>query len=157
MADFIVETTIPIELEGKLYTEDISEQRLFMGESTTERSSGARIVLITHDKVQLSFATWFGFKASNNAAECEALLAGLQLARELGVRKLKIYSDSYLIVGQVLGDFQARKESMSAYLQKADELLGYFVDYNLKQIPRELNKKADALARLASATDSELS
>lgn len=77
---------------------------LFVDESSTEKRSRARIVLITLDKVLLSSVIQFGFKAS---AKYEALLAGIQLAKELGVRKLKLYSDSQLIMGQVLRNFQA--------------------------------------------------
>ena len=43
----------------------------------------------------------FGFKASNNEAEYEALIEGLHLARELYVRNVKIFSDSQLVVNQV--------------------------------------------------------
>lgn len=60
------------------------------------------------------------------------------------------------MVGQILGDFQAREENLSAYLQKTEELLGYFVKYKLEQIPRELNESSDALASLALETEFEL-
>lgn len=36
----------------------------------------------------------FGFKASNNKAECEALIAGLSLALKFGACSLQIFSDS---------------------------------------------------------------
>lgn len=39
----------------------------------------------------------FGFKASNNQAEYEALVAGMRLAKEMGVKELKIKSDSQLV------------------------------------------------------------
>lgn len=62
----------------------------------------------------------FGFKVSNNETKYKALFASFYLAKELGVR----------IVSQVLGDFQAREGNMSAYIQKAKELLGYLWSKN---------------------------
>ena len=53
-----------------------------------------------------------GFKASNNEAECEALIAGLQLAKALGPRMLKVQSDSRLIVNQVLGEYTVKDPRM---------------------------------------------
>ena len=48
----------------------------------------------------------FGFKASNNEAEYEALIVGLKLAREMKVESLEIYNDSQLIVYQVTDEYQ---------------------------------------------------
>ena len=45
----------------------------------------------------------FNFNTSNNRAEYEVLIAGLGMAKELSVNKLKVFTDSQLIVGQVRG------------------------------------------------------
>ena len=50
----------------------------------------------------------FAFKASNNQAEYEALVAGILLAKEMGARVLMAKSDSLLVMGQVTGEFQAK-------------------------------------------------
>ena len=60
-------------------------------------------MLVSPENHRISSALRFTFKASNNEAECEALLAGLRLAKELQVDSLMIYSDSKLVVSQVLG------------------------------------------------------
>ena len=78
----------------------------------------------------------FGFKASNNEVEYEALIAGLKLAKEMKVESLEIFSDAQLIVCQIIDKYQAREEKMAAYLQKAKELLGSFSSYTIRQIPR---------------------
>ena len=49
----------------------------------------------------------FGFKASNNEAEYEALIAGLNLAKEMKVESLEIYSDFKLIVCHITNEYQA--------------------------------------------------
>ncbi|KAL5560487.1 hypothetical protein UlMin_036698 [Ulmus minor] len=89
----------------------------------------------------LSCALRFRFKATNNQAEYEALLAGLRLAKEVSARHLLIYRDSQLIVNQVNSEYQAKGEKMASYLEK---------------IPRNENTNADALARLATGLEDSL-
>ncbi|KAK0586754.1 hypothetical protein LWI29_011713 [Acer saccharum] len=96
----------------------------------------------------------FDFKATNNQAEYEALLAGLKVCIALGADKLEIYGDSQVVVNQILNEYQAREEHMIAYLDIAKRLLRKFIVYRISQIPREENEQADALSKLASATTS---
>lgn len=49
------------------------------------------------------------FKASNNEVEYEVLIASLDLARELGVEDIEVFSDSTLIVNQVIKEYQAKE------------------------------------------------
>ncbi|XP_074265651.1 uncharacterized protein LOC141588095 [Silene latifolia] len=62
------------------------------------------------------------FKATNNEIEYEALILGMQLALELGVRNLQIFSGYLLIVNHVNNEFIARDSKMIAYLKIAKEL-----------------------------------
>ena len=98
----------------------------------------------------------FIFKAFNNEAEYEALMLSFKLAREMKVEFLEIYSDSQLVVCQVIDEYQARGEKMVAYLQKAKDLLSTFSSFKIQQAPRAQNTQLDALARLASTKDAEL-
>ena len=50
---------------------------------------------------------------SNNEAEYEALIAGLELTWELGVEAIEVFSDLMLIVYQVTGAFQVKEERMA--------------------------------------------
>ncbi|XP_052197302.1 uncharacterized protein LOC127804475 [Diospyros lotus] len=97
----------------------------------------------------------FGFSATNNESEYEALLAGLCLAKEIRAEFLEIFNDSQLVVNQVRGEYQALYTKMVAYLQKVRELLATFEKYEMHQIPHSQNSHADALARLATARDAE--
>ena len=78
----------------------------------------------------------FRFKASNNEAEYEVLIAGLNLAKEINVESLEIYSDSQLFFCHITDEYQARGEKMAAYLQKAKDLLKFFSSYTIHQVPR---------------------
>ncbi|RDX66012.1 Pol polyprotein, partial [Mucuna pruriens] len=57
-----------------------------------------------------------GFRASNNQVEYETLLVGIQLAKELGVWKLAVKSDSQLVTGQVNNEYQAKDLQLTRYL-----------------------------------------
>ncbi|GKU98868.1 hypothetical protein SLEP1_g11806 [Rubroshorea leprosula] len=88
--------------------------------------------------------------SSNAAGKYEALLGGLRLAKAAGVEYLRIYSDSQLIVNQVNGDFIATEQVMAQYLSLTMQFLQSFQGYELSQVRRSENLKADALAKLAS-------
>ena len=76
-------------------------------------------MLISLEGHKITCALRFGFKLSNNEAEYEALLTGLRLAKELKVRHLQIFSNSQLVVNQVMEEYQAQGEKMVAYLKSA--------------------------------------
>ncbi|KAM1228780.1 hypothetical protein ACFX2J_007839 [Malus domestica] len=103
----------------------------------------------------MEYALCFKFKASNNKAEYEALLAGLRLAKHLGVKRIDIFSDSQLVVNQVTNNFDAKDSSMAAYLVQTQLLLKHF-HYQITQIPRAANSHADVLAHLASGWKTRL-
>ncbi|GFZ05230.1 hypothetical protein Acr_17g0008020 [Actinidia rufa] len=92
-----------------------------------------------------------GFKATNNEAEYEALLAGLRVVIELGMDSLNAFSDSQLVVNQVQGDYLTKDSRMVAYLDKAKTMTVKIQNFKICQIPKEENKKDDALPNLASA------
>ncbi|KAM1244767.1 hypothetical protein ACFX2I_036040 [Malus domestica] len=101
----------------------------------------------------LEQAITLGFKASNNEAEYEALLAGIRMAKDLAVKKLAIHSDSQLITNQATGEYTAKHPGMAQYLEKVRRQLEAFQTYTLTQVPRADNAHADALAGLGSALD----
>ncbi|KAL5577646.1 hypothetical protein UlMin_019345 [Ulmus minor] len=85
LADFIAEFTYqPTSLESakELVPSPSSLWHLYVDGSSTDNCSGAGVILVSPEKVRLSCALRFRFKATNNQAEYEALLAGLRLAKE---------------------------------------------------------------------------
>ena len=126
-----------------------------MDGSSNNRESRAGLILVSAKGHRIHCALRFGFKASNNKAEYEALIVGLELAKEIKVESLDIFSDSQRVVCQINNEYQAQEEKMAVYLQKAKELLGSFSSYTISQISRSQNAEADALARLTSARDAD--
>ncbi|KAL0411741.1 UNVERIFIED_CONTAM: hypothetical protein Slati_3763800 [Sesamum latifolium] len=84
------------EMAG-MSVEDTSSDQVWLlhvdGSSTTQ-GSGVGIVITSPQGKNLEFAIKFGFKASNNEAEYEALVIGMRMAHEAGARHLLAYSDS---------------------------------------------------------------
>ncbi|GJT72688.1 reverse transcriptase domain-containing protein [Tanacetum coccineum] len=97
------------------------------------------------------------FTASNNEAEYEALIAGLRIATQMGVRNVHVSVDSKLVANQVLGTFVAKEENMIKYLAKAKSMISSFANFSISQVPRSKNKKADALSKIASTIFAHLS
>ncbi|KAL0416403.1 UNVERIFIED_CONTAM: hypothetical protein Slati_3472200 [Sesamum latifolium] len=139
-----------ISLEGTSKTE---KWLLHVDGSSTIQGSGAGIVITSPQGEDLEFAVKFDFKASNNEAEYEALVIGMKITHEAGARHLIAYSDSQLIVKQVEGTYEAKEENMIQYLRQIAELKTSFDCFQLIQIPREENAKADCLSKLASTLE----
>jgi len=66
---------------------------------------------------------------SNNVTEYNALLIGLQLAQEMGVRYLEAYGDSKLIVNQVKGEYEVRHEDLVSYHHAVIKWLIYLMAF----------------------------
>jgi len=146
-ADFVAE----LSPGGKQEVEAGSQWSLSVDGSSNQQGSGAGIVLEGPNGVLIEQALRFAFKASNNQAEYEALIAGMLLAKEMGAQNLLVKSDSQLITGQVSGEFQEKDPQMAAYLRYVQLLKGAFSALELVHVPREQNARADLLAKLASS------
>ena len=96
----------------------------------------------------LRYTIHYGFQASNNEAEYEALIVGIALEQKLGAKNLRIHCDLQFIVNKVKGDYTAKELNMEAYLAKTNSKLDAFSWIDILQIPREQKSEADALARL---------
>ena len=75
---------------------------------------------------QLEQAIRLGFPTSNNEAEYEAIISGLDLDLTLSVSKLRIYSDSQLVVRHMQEEYGVKDERMTRYLTKVRDTLQRF-------------------------------
>ncbi|GAV81691.1 RVT_3 domain-containing protein, partial [Cephalotus follicularis] len=117
--------------------------------------SGAGLVLTSPDGWNLEYDLRFGFKATNNEAEWEALIAGLTIAKQLEVQKLEASSDSQLVVGRVSGEYEAREDTMAKYLAHVQSLKSTFQVFRVLKVPRAENARADHLSKLATTGELE--
>ena len=78
---------------------------------------GVGAVLVAPKGIRVEHSFRLGFRASNNEAKNKALLVGLKAVLSLGAQKLEIFSDSYLVVSQLEGSFEAKDPRMASYLK----------------------------------------
>ena len=90
----------------------------------------------------------FAFKATNNQAEYEALIAGLNLARSIQVKHISIFSDSQIVVRQTAGEYATKDLVLTKYQAIVQSLLSSFTKPTLVQVDREDNTIADLLSKL---------
>ena len=73
------------------------------------------------------------------------------------VDQLEVCNDFQLVVKQIEDSYKARGEKMVLYLKKVREFLKKFVQVQVRHIPRVENSRANALAKLATASQEDLS
>ncbi len=111
--------------------------------------SGAGVVLKTPEGEEVGrFGRYLG-KGTNNFAEYQALLLGLQHAQEFGANDITILSDSDLLVRQLVGEYRVRAAHLRVLFDEAQEMLAEFDKYQIKRIERDKNKEADSMANRA--------
>ncbi|KAL2235091.1 UNVERIFIED_CONTAM: Ribonuclease HI [Sesamum indicum] len=118
--------------------------------SSTSKNGGAGIYLQGPAEVEIEIAVRLDFPATNNEAEYEALIQGLQTAIDGGIRQIDVYTDSQLVAMQVQGTYETRERSMTQYQAKVKEMMKRFERCTISQIPRDENMRADALSRFGS-------
>jgi ribonuclease HI len=90
------------------------------------------------------------FPAFNNVAEYEALVNGLRITIELGVRRLDAHGDSQLVIDQVMKNSHYRDPKMEAYCDEVRRLEDKFYGLEVNHVAWRYNKTADELAKIAS-------
>ncbi|GKA39995.1 reverse transcriptase domain-containing protein [Tanacetum coccineum] len=107
---------------------------LFTDGSSCIDGSGAGLIITNLEGIEFTYALRFRFDATNNEAEYEALIAGLRIVEQM-----------------------AKEPGKIKYLEKVKALTSTFKEFSIKQVPRGVNKKADALSRMASTSFSHIS
>ena len=122
----------------------------FDGANSREGNGGGVLLISPTGKwVTLSFK--LEYEATNNVAEYEALLLGLQTARNMGIQSLKVMGDSELVVRQIRNQCQTKHPWLRAYRNEVwDMVENFFSAFNIQFMPREQNRIADSLAVAAS-------
>ena len=140
--------------ESNMISENEVWQMFFDGASRTGRKgkiiASVGVVFISTQNHVLPRAFSLTDTCSNNVAEYNALLIGLQLAYEMGVRYLEAYGDSKLIVNQVKGEYEIRHEDLVLYYHVVIKMANSFDGFYISHVSQSQNTKADALAALVA-------
>jgi len=124
--------------------------KLFFDGSACDDGQGIGSVLISPSGTIFEFSNWLEEERTNNQVEYEALLFGLEFLESMGVKHVEAYGDSLLVVQQVSKICQCYNESLNAYLDRCLDIISCFDEFVIWHIPREDNRKANALAQQAS-------
>lgn len=88
-------------------------------------------------------------RATNNEAEYQAAIAGLEAALALGARHVQLRLDSELVVRQLQYRYRVRNPRLQPFFHRIIELRNRFDGFEVAHVPRDQNKRADELANLA--------
>ena len=112
LADFVMEFTSAVPAENAQTSTDLPIWKLSVDRATNAQGSGASLILTSPKGIDIEYALRFGFQASNNEVEYEAIIAGLNLAHSLEVDQLEVCSDSQLVVRQIEDTYEAKSGRM---------------------------------------------
>jgi len=123
---------------------------MYFDGSLMKTGAGARLLFISPLGVHMRYVIRIHFAASNNVMEYEALINGLKIAIELGVRRLDVRGDSQLVIDQVMKTSSCHDPKMEAYCKEVCRLEDKFHGLELVHVARRYNEAADELAKIAS-------
>jgi hypothetical protein len=112
LADFVAECTDtqlpPPQIQAECWT-------LYFDGSVMKTGAGAGLLFVSPLGEHMRYTVRLHFPASNNMVEYEALLCGLKIAIELGVKRLDVRGDSQLVIDQVMENASCHDDKMEAY------------------------------------------
>jgi ribonuclease HI len=147
LVDFLaewVDTQLPTApIQPELWT-------MYFNGSLMKTGAGAGLLFISPLGKHVRYVLRLHFPASNNVAEYEALVNGLCIAVELGVRCLDAHGDSQLVIDPVMKNSHCRDRKMEAYCDEVWRLEDKFYGLELNHVARRYNETADELAKIVS-------
>jgi len=147
LVDFVVEWTDsqlpPAQVQAELWT-------MYFDGSLMKTGARAGLLFISLLGIHMRYVVRIHFAASNNVVEYEALVNGLKIAIELGVRRLDVRGDSQLVIDQVMKASNCHDPKMEAYCKEVRRLEDKFHSLELVHVARRYNEAADELARITS-------
>jgi ribonuclease HI len=87
--------------------------------------------------------------ATNNVAEYTALVRGLEMATQLGLKRLAVFSDSELLVKQMAGEYRVKNADLQPLYEEAKRLRRGFDSITITHVRRGNNARADELCNIA--------
>ena len=118
LTNFIMEFTPAQSTEATQLAPDLPIWRLSVDGAANAQGSGAGMILTYSDGIDTEYALRFSFQATNNEAEYEAVIVGLNLTHYMEADQLEVSSDSQLVVKQIEDSYEARGEKMILHLKK---------------------------------------
>jgi ribonuclease HI len=124
---------------------------MYFNGSYTLKGAGAGIVFIPPEGGMVKYVIQIEFPTTNNIAEYEGLVTGLQLAKEFGIQRLLIWGDSQLVAKQVQKEYDCNDDKMADYLAEVRRMEKFFDGFEVRYVPRLDNRDVNHLAWIASS------
>src|SRR5215469_2082109 len=150
--------TRPQKSSGKLFEESDSPAEAPSGVYTANIDGAARgnpgpaaygVVIRRPDGAKHESLGKYIGRHTNNVAEYYALIAALDYATANGIRRLRVYSDSQLIVNQIKGLYKVKHPDLRPLHERAKKQAAALESFTIQYVPREQNRDADDLANAA--------
>ncbi|GKU86461.1 hypothetical protein SLEP1_g981 [Rubroshorea leprosula] len=120
------------------------------GINFTETMSGAGVMIISPSGLKTQMSFQLDFNCTNNQAEYEALIIGLEMLVELKVSMVEVIGDSQLVLKQLSSEYKCTSLALAPYFALAVQLLEEFDDVSIRHVPRDQNYEANEMAQIAS-------
>ncbi|KAG9453545.1 hypothetical protein H6P81_006449 [Aristolochia fimbriata] len=159
LANFLVDHPIPVEWEVSeslpdeevFYIEVLPPWRMYFDGAARKNGAGAGVLFMSPNDDLMLYSFILSHCCTNNEAEYQAIILGLGMAVEMGLSQQEIFGDSTLVIKQIIGDFEVRKDELVPYQKEAQRLLEKIPNVTLGHVPRTSNTQADALAGIAAS------
>ncbi|XP_039170367.1 uncharacterized protein LOC120294374 [Eucalyptus grandis] len=124
--------------------------KMFFDGAVNLSGSGTGAIMISLDGQHHLVAAKLIFPCTNNVAEYEACIIGLQAAIKMGVAKFRVFGDSALIILQTVGEWKTKDAKLLPYHEYLEDLVREFEEISFEYLPRSHNQFTDALPTLSS-------
>jgi ribonuclease HI len=148
--DFIVQHRIDEQLDLNVGYLTFTPRKLHFDGSVCKSGCGVGVILISPNGAIFEALNRLDRTCTNNQTEYEALLFGLEILHEMGVKRVEAYGDSLLVVQQVSKVCQCLDGVLNAYLDKCLDIIACLDEFTIYHVPREKNPRANSLAQQAS-------
>ncbi|PKI63906.1 hypothetical protein CRG98_015687 [Punica granatum] len=136
-----------LQVDGE---EDSLAWKMYFDGAVNSTGSDNSVVLISPDGRHYLIAEKIDFPCTNNVAEYEACMLGLQAAIDFKVNELKVFGDSMLTIFHTLGQWKTKDKKLVPYHEYLEKLAENFERITFTYTPRIKNQFVDALVTLAS-------
>jgi ribonuclease HI len=148
LVDFVSEWT---EQQVPDNPETAEVWRMYFDGSLKLQGAGAGILFTAPGGEHLKYALQLLFPASNNAAEYEALIHGLNITISLGIKRLMVYGDSLVVISQINKEWDCSSDSMGKYCTVVRKLEDKFEGLKFHHVERDRNTTTNVLSKLGSS------
>ena len=126
-----------------------SRWTLVFDRASNALSNGIGDAVISSEGCHTPFTARLCFNCTNNMAEYVACIFGLKAAIDLGIKSLKVFGDSPLVISQIKGEWDTKHPNLIPYNKHMLTLIPHFEKIAFEHFPREENQLADALATMS--------